>query len=45
MIKALNKNLMKKNDFKKIKKKLRLIGQKILLNTFKEIDLLLKNEL
>ena len=45
MIKALNKNLMKKNDFNRIQKKLRLIGQKILLNTFKEIDLLLKNEL
>ena len=45
MIKALNQNLKKKNDFNRIQKKLRLIGQKILLNTFKEIDLLLKNEL
>ena len=44
MIKALNKNLMKKNDFNE-SKKITFDWSKILLNTFKEIDLLLKNEL
>ena len=45
MIFILNKLFQKKNNTKKIKKKINNIGDIILKQTYKEIDLLLKNEI
>ena len=45
MIQYLSKLLSKKSYSKKISKKLNLIGQKILKNTYKEIKLVLNNEI
>ena len=45
MIKKLNSLFAKNKNSKKIQKKINLIGQKILNDTYKEIDLLLKNEI
>ncbi len=45
MINKLNKFFLSKSRSKKIQKKLSLIGKKILEDTFKEIKLVLKNEI
>ena len=45
MNKILEGNLMKKTNAKKIQKKLSFIGEKILFQTYKEINLLIKNEI
>ena len=42
---TLNKLFQKKNNTKKIKEKINIIGNNILKKTYKEIDLLLKNEI
>ena len=45
MTKSLLKLFSKKSETKKIQSKLNLIGQKILVNTYKEVKLILKNEI
>ena len=45
MMSTLNKLFKKKNNTKKIKEKINIIGNNILKKTYKEIDLLLKNEI
>jgi len=45
MSKTLIKLFSKNKNSNKIKRKINLIGQKILNETYKEIDLLLKNEI
>ena len=45
MTKILEGNLVKKTNAKKIQKKLSFIGEKILFQTYKEINLLIKNEI
>ena len=44
-INSLNNLFLKKTDSKKVQKKLNLIGQRILNNTYNEIMLILKNEI
>ena len=44
MIKIINILLDKKNNYKKIKSKINNLGNKVLNNTFKEINLLIKND-
>ena len=45
MINSLNKLFSKKSKSKEIQKKFSLIGKKILENTYKEVKLILKNEI
>ena len=45
MTKSLLKLFSKKSETKKIQNKLNLISQKILVNTYKEVKLILKNEI
>tara|TARA_B100000530_G_scaffold214168_1_gene137425 strand:- start:178 stop:1023 length:846 start_codon:yes stop_codon:yes gene_type:complete len=45
MINILDECLKKKGNSKKIQKKLNIIGEKILFQTYKEINLLIKNEI
>ena len=45
MINCLNKLFSKKSDSKKIQKKLKLIGNKILENSYNEVKLILKDEI
>ena len=45
MIYQLDKLLTKKSNSKKIQKKLKLIGHKVLEKTYKEVKLILKDEI
>ena len=44
MIKMIRILLDKKNNYKNIKSKINNLGNKVLNNTFKEINLLIKND-
>ena len=45
MYNLLNKFFIKKSNSKKIQKKINIIGQNILKNTYQELNILLKNEI
>ena len=45
MLLSLDKLFLKKDNTKKIEKKLKLVGKKILENTYQQINILLKNEI
>ena len=45
MTRLLNTLFLKKNNSKKIKRKMNLIGQKVLISTYDQINVLLKNEI
>ena len=45
MTNSLDKLFLKKTNSKQIQKKLNVIGQKVLVNTYKEVKLLLKNDI
>jgi 3-deoxy-D-manno-octulosonic-acid transferase len=45
MANSLNSLFLKKNESKKIKQKMNLIGKKVLISTYDQINVLLKNEI